>query len=53
MDDLQAQMLLEGIEVAVTVQQGVAVHQAEACDEAIDGFGDGIAANPKKTVILR
>jgi hypothetical protein len=24
-DDLQAEMLLEGVEVAVTVQQGVAV----------------------------
>ena len=46
-------MLLEGIEVAVTVQQGVAVQQAEACDETVDGFADGITANPEMTVVLR
>jgi len=41
MHHLQAQEFLEGVEVAVVVEQGVLLLDAERRDEAIDGFSNG------------
>ena len=53
MHDRQAEMLLEGVEVAIAVKQGMPIQETESCDEAINCFADSMAARAEKTIILR
>jgi hypothetical protein len=41
MHDAQAKVILEGVEVAVVVQQLVAFLDTKSCDDAIDGLAHG------------
>ncbi len=51
--NLQLLELLEGIEVAVAVEQGVVVLDAERGNEAVDGLSNGPAPRPQMPVVLR
>jgi hypothetical protein len=50
MHDFQLKEFLEGIEVAVAVEQGVIVLQAERGDEAVDGLSYGLATHPQRLI---
>lgn len=52
MNDAKAEMLLEGVKVAVAVQQRVTFRDAECGDEAVDGPADCLAFGAEKAVIL-
>ncbi len=53
MHDLQIEELLEGIEVAVAVEQCVVVLDAERGDEAVDGLPIGLASRAESSVVAR
>ena len=42
-NDTQAEVLFEGVEVAVPVEQRMCMFEAEGRDQAVDGFADGTA----------
>lgn len=46
-------MLLHRIEVAIVVQQGVMVRDAEGGDDEVGGFADGNAEGAQRAVMLR
>ena len=52
MDDLQTEVVFEGVEVAVVVEEGVAFGDAEGGDNAVDGLADGNAACAEETVVV-
>jgi len=51
MGHAKPQMPLTGIEVAVAVQQGVAVGESEGGDQAGDGFADCNTAALKSPIV--
>lgn len=53
MDDVETQMALERIEVAVTVEQRVTLFQAECRYDAVDCLANSDAPGAKLTVIVR
>jgi hypothetical protein len=53
MEDAKPEVLFERIEVAVAMQQGVAMHDTESGDQAIDRSTDGDAGGSKMPIILR
>ena len=52
MDDLEAEVFLECVEVAVAVKKGMTVGDAECGDEAVDGFADCVAVRAQQAVVL-
>jgi hypothetical protein len=52
MDDLEPEVLLEGIEVAVAVKQRMSFEKAKGRNQAVDRFADGMAALPEEAVVL-
>jgi hypothetical protein len=53
MHDLEIEVALERVEVAVAVKQGVAVQKTKACNEAVNYLADGMAAPSEETIVLR
>jgi hypothetical protein len=51
MNDAQSQDLFERVEVAVAVEQGVAVDDAEGGDEAVDGLTDSEPACSQMAIV--
>ena len=53
MNDLQAEDVLERIEVTIAVKQGMLVDEAERGDEAVDGLPHRLPARAKCAVVAR
>lgn len=53
MDHPEAEVLFEGIEVAVTVKQRMSFEKAKGRNQAVDRFADGEATLPEEAVVLR
>ena len=53
MDDVQAELLLEDIEVAIAMQQRMVVADAVRRNQQIDGLADGAAGIAKEPIMLR
>jgi hypothetical protein len=53
MQNAQPKMSLEAIEVAVFVQQLMAIFDAKRGDDAVDGSADGNALLAKRPIVLR
>jgi len=51
MNNAQTQVSFEEVEVAVAMQEGVAVCDAEGGDEAVDCFADSVALGTETTVV--
>ena len=52
MDDAEAQVGFEGVEVAVVMEEGVVFCDAECSDETIDRFTDGDATTTEILVVV-
>jgi len=52
MDNAEAQMLLEGIEVTIAMEQPMAFFPAESSNQAIDCLAYGVALPAQPTVVL-
>ena len=53
MNDPQSKGVLEGVEIAIAVEQRMRMLDTERRDEAIDGFPDGPPAGPQAAIVPR
>ena len=53
MNDLQSEDVLEGVEIAIAVEQRMRVLETERCDDAIDGLPDGPPAGTQAAIVSR
>jgi hypothetical protein len=51
MNDLQSEDVLEGVEIAIAVEQRMRVLETERRDEAIDGLPDGPPASAQAAIV--
>ena len=52
-DYLEAEVVFEGVEVTVVMEEGMAFGDAEGCYDAVDGFADGDAASTEEAIVIR
>ena len=53
MDHEKTEIFLEGIEIAIAMQQAMPCFEAKSCYETIDRLAHGMAATAQKPVVRR